>query len=269
MHDPHNRQGHLWLLAGTGEGPGLAHALLRQGWRVSVSVVTPGAAAAYRQLPLSHVWVGPLADVAAIQHRLATQRIDRVVDATHPFATVISRQLVEACGASAGGLVRFERRLEPIISTAAAQLHMIDNVQLVRSERLLLALGSRHLSAVVAAFSPPPPQLFARVLPTPAGLRQARAAGIPPEQLALLRPLQSLAPAAASGALELALCRRWQITDVLCRQSGGASERCWHRVAEALGLRLWLLLRPAPPAGVSVVHSVEALLAALADPSCR
>jgi precorrin-6A/cobalt-precorrin-6A reductase len=269
MHDPHNRQGHLWLLAGTGEGPGLAHALLRQGWRVSVSVVTPGAAAAYRQLPLSHVWVGPLADVAAIRHRLATQRIDRVVDATHPFATVISRQLVEACGASAGGLVRFERRLEPIISTAAAQLHMIDNVQLVRSERLLLALGSRHLSAVVASFPPPPPQLFARVLPTPAGLRQARAAGIPPEQLALLRPLQSLAPAAASGALELALCRRWQITDVLCRQSGGASERCWHRVAEALGLRLWLLLRPAPPAGVSVVHSVEALLAALADPPCR
>jgi len=264
MHDPHNRQGHLWLLAGTGEGPGLAHALLRQGWRVSVSVVTPGAAAAYRQLPLSHVWVGPLADVAAIRHRLATQRIDRVVDATHPFATLISRQLVEACGASKGRLVRFERRLEPIAPAAAAQLHMIDNVQLVRSERLLLALGSRHLSAVVAALPPPPPQLFARVLPTPAGLRQARAAGIPPEQLALLRPLQSLAPAGASGALELALCRRWQITDVLCRQSGGASERCWHRVAEALGLRLWLLLRPAPPAGVSVVHSVEALLAALA-----
>lgn len=264
MHGPHNRQGHLWLLAGTGEGPGLASALLQQGWRVSVSVVTPAAAAAYRQLPLSHVWVGPLADVAAIRHRLATQRIDRVVDATHPFATLISRQLVEACGASSGCLVRFERWLEPIAPAAVAQVHLIDNVQFLRAERLLLALGARHLLAVVAALPPPPPQLFARVLPTPAALRQARAAGIPPEQLALLRPLQRLGPEGRTGALELALCRRWQITDVLCRQSGGASERCWHRVAEALGLRLWLLRRPAPPAGVSVVRSVEALLAALA-----
>jgi precorrin-6A/cobalt-precorrin-6A reductase len=264
MHRPRNRQGHLWLLAGTGEGPGLAAALLQQGWQVSVSVVTAAAAAPYRQLPLRHLWVGPLAGPVAIRERLATQGIDRIVDATHPFATLISRQLVEACGASEGVLVRFERRLEPIAAATAAQLHVIDSLATLHAERLLLALGARHLSAVVAALPTPQPQLFARVLPTPAGLRQARAAGIPPEQLALLRPEQRLGAEGRTGEVEQALCRRWRITDVLCRQSGGTSERCWHRVVASLDLRLWLLRRPQPPAGVTLVHSVEALLAALA-----
>ena len=42
-----NGQGRIWLLSGTGEGPPLAAALLRTGWRVGVSVVTPSAARRY------------------------------------------------------------------------------------------------------------------------------------------------------------------------------------------------------------------------------
>ena len=41
----------IWLLAGTGEGPKLAQALLEQGWRLLVSVVSPEAARAYSPHP--------------------------------------------------------------------------------------------------------------------------------------------------------------------------------------------------------------------------
>ena len=57
-----NDQGRIWLLSGTGEGPPLAAALLRAGWRVDVSVVTPSAARSYAGLALNrilldHSWV--------------------------------------------------------------------------------------------------------------------------------------------------------------------------------------------------------------------
>jgi len=263
MHEPRNRQGHVWLLAGTGEGPAIAAALQQLGWTVSVSVVTDAAAAAYRHLTLDHLWVGALAGPGAIRERLEHQAIDRVVDATHPFATLVSRQLRQACAEARCVLVRFERPLEPIDADSAVAIQQIEHPSALRAERLLLALGGRYLPAVVAALNPPLPELFARVLPTPASLRQALTAGIPSAHLALLRPLQRPGPAANPGGLEQALCRRWRITDVLCRQSGGASERCWHQVAQALDLRLWLLRRPPPPEGVEVLHSVEALLAYL------
>ena len=102
-------------------------------------------------------------------------------------------------------------------------------------------------------------QPHARVLPTPLALRQAVAAGLADEHLALLQPLQGIVP----GRLEAALCRHWQIDAVICRQSGGVTERCWHQVCFELGLDLWLLRRPGPPASVPVVHSVEQLLTLL------
>ena len=95
MHGRRNDQRHVWLLSGTGEGPALAAALVSQGWRVSVSVVTVGAAAAYADLPLENLWTGPLAGVQGIrgvieQAYFRDHGFDWVVDATHPFAVQIS-----------------------------------------------------------------------------------------------------------------------------------------------------------------------------------
>ena len=74
-------------------------------------------------------------------------------------------------------------------------------------------------------------------------MRAALSAGLPTDHLAVLQPLEGACP----GAIERALCRRWQITDVLCRQSGGITERLWRQLSDALDLRLLLLDRPRPP----------------------
>ncbi|MGC6482182.1 MAG: precorrin-6A/cobalt-precorrin-6A reductase [Synechococcus sp.] len=257
MHKLRNRQLHVWLLAGTGEGPSLARALLERGWQVSVSVVTEAAVQPYRPLPLRHRWVGALGDPETIVARVRSANVDLLVDATHPFATQVTTQLVQAVDVLNCPLFRFERPLEP-----APAARVIDRVEAIprvdlAGKRVLLALGARQLGAVVPPLQAAGAQLHARVLPTPLALRQAVAAGLADDQLALLRPHQGAVP----PGLEHALCRHWQIDAVVCRQSGGVTEHSWHRVCADLDLALWLLRRPAPPSSIPVVHSVEQLLA--------
>ena len=45
-------------------------------------------------------------------------------------------------------------------------------------------------------------------------------------------------------SVEAALCRRWGITAVLARQSGGPPEQQWHAICAHQGLKLLLLQRP-------------------------
>ena len=63
MHDPPIDQPRVWLLAGTGDGPRLTHALLQRHWRVRVSVVSPAAAEAYRGLAVESIAIGALGGV--------------------------------------------------------------------------------------------------------------------------------------------------------------------------------------------------------------
>ncbi|MAS28579.1 MAG: precorrin-6x reductase [Synechococcus sp. NAT40] len=259
MHQPRNRQGHVWLLAGTGEGPALAAALQAQGFQVSVSVVTEAAALPYRSLSLHRVWVGALSDEQAIVDRLRQEGVDQLVDATHPFATQITAQLVMASRQVGCPLIRYERPIQPAPCSRVVESVESIPAEALAGQRLLLALGSRYLGRLVPPLRAAGALLYARVLPTPLALRQAVAAGLPDHHLALLRPLQGDSP----GSLEQALCRHWGITAVLCRQSGGAAERCWHEVCIDRGLPLWLLRRPAPPSSLLLVHSVEQMLARL------
>ena len=259
MHRQENRQGTVWLLAGTGDGPHLAEALISQGWHVHVSVVGATAAHPYRGMDVDEIHVGALGGSQGISQWLQTIPVDWVVDATHPFALRISDQLNQACKGSGQSLVRYERRMEDSgkALVLASMATLAD--QALSGRRLLLALGARQLVEAATVARQAGAKVFARVLPSPMSLIQAAAAGVPPEHLAVVRPLQGLEP----GALEAAVCRRWSITDVVCRQSGGATEALWARLSMEMGFGLWLLRRPAPIAEVSVVDSVSQLLAHL------
>lgn len=250
----------LWIIAGTGEGPLLAAALLALGWRLRVQVVSPEAARAYPPDPQLEVVADRLDGPADVQARLADARrrgcpFHWVVDASHPFATRISASLVEACAAMGQPLLRLQRPL----AAAPADRLLVDGAALAArvrvGERLLLAVGARHLAALLAPL--PAVVAHARLLPRPAALRQALAAGLPGSRIACLPP-------GRDGRIERALCRRWSIDTVVCRQSGGITEALWQGVCQADGRRLLLLARPAEPAGVEGL-SMERLLQRLAS----
>jgi precorrin-6A/cobalt-precorrin-6A reductase len=257
--------GRVWLLAGTGEGPPLAEALGRRGWQVRVSVVSGSAALAYPPRPWLEVAVGAIGDGDAagacppeegvrreLERAASEGRPFRwVVDATHPFAHRISAALATACGARHQPLLRLGRPLLPAepgtVLADAAQLAPL----LRPGERLLLALGARRLQDLVR--QTPAAVHHARILPSAAALRQARAAGLPDERIACLRP-------GGDGSVERGLCRHWRIETVVCRRSGGPPEQQWQTIATELGLRLLRLERPAEPEGVACLPA-EALLA--------
>ena len=254
------RQQRIWLLAGTGEGPQLAAALERHGWRVSVSVVTASAARAYAGFDLDQINVGALQGPEAITAELmAGSPFHCVVDATHPFACQISADLQRACAAADQPLLRFERALEG--GKRGSLLNQWGDLERadVRGRRLFLAIGGRHLPMAHAVARAAGAEVFARCLPSATGLRLALAAGLSQGHLAVLRPLQGADP----GAIERALCRRWGISTVLCRQSGGVTERLWRRISDELDLDLLLLRRPSPPAGVETVSCESDLLRCL------
>ena len=54
--------------------------------------------------------------------------------------------------------------------------------------------------------------------------------------------------------------QRWGIGVVLCRQSGGVTEKLWHQLTTDLGLSLLLLQRPSPPNGMDCVEDVCSLM---------
>ena len=259
MHRQENRQGTVWLLAGTGDGPHLAEVLISEGWHVHVSVVGATAVSPYRGMDVDGIHVGALGGSQGISQWLQTIPVDWVVDATHPFALRISDQLNQACKGSGQGLVRFERPMEG--SGKAVVLGSMADLadQSLSGRRLLLALGARQLVEAAKVARDAGATVFARVLPSPISLIQGAAAGVPPEHLAVVRPLQGPQP----GALEAAICRGWAITDVVCRQSGGATEALWASLSMEMGFELWLLRRPSPIAEVPVVHNVSQLLAHL------
>ena len=267
----------LWLIAGTGEGPPLAASLLARGWRLRVSVVSALAARAYAPHDGLELAVGALgANGGEASIRVLVQQLQQarrqgdgfrwVVDASHPFAVRITAALVAACARCDQALLRLVRAQLPL-----AQAELLPDLaalgsRLDRAEPLLLAIGARQLAAAI--HSCPTALHHARVLPSPAALQQALAAGLPPARLACLRP------GPTDAAILAALCRRWRIRSVLCRQSGGAGEASWHRLCQELGLRLLLLRRPAEPAGLEG-WAFEPLLARLSrdaavpDPPAR
>jgi precorrin-6A/cobalt-precorrin-6A reductase len=244
----HHPAGRLWLFSGTGDGPPLARAVLEQGWQLRVSVVTAEAARAYPAHPRLELQVGALGGSEPLRRTLEVARqqgrpFRAVMDAAHPFAQAIHRQLERACGQAAVPLLR-------LLRPATAGLEPPDGVHVLErladltaaglaGRRLLLAIGARQLAEAVAAT--PGALHHARVLPRPAALQQALRAGLAPERLACLHPL------ALADSVESALVRRWRIEAIVARQSGPPTEPLWRRVAAGQGCRLLLLRQPPPP----------------------
>lgn len=257
----HQESRRLWLLSGTGEGPVLAQQLLAMGWQLTVSVVTPAAALAYAASDDLTIQVGALAGEAGVGAELAAARAAGhpyavVVDASHPFACQVSRDLAAVCGRQQQRLLRLQR---PALEGPATLLPALEDLQAVplAGQNLLLAIGARQLAVAMAQSRGA--RHHARLLPTANSLQQAMAAGLEPDRVACLRPGSDL-------AVERALVRRWRITTVLARQSGGPTEQLWRRICRSEGLSLLLLRRPQEQAGVESLD-VEALLATLAGRS--
>src|SRR5580700_7732000 len=87
----------LLILGGTGEAVALARAVLaRFGDQIAVTTALAGRTSRPGPIP-GEVRIGGFGGAAGLAEYLAAQRIDRLIDATHPFAAEISRAARLAC----------------------------------------------------------------------------------------------------------------------------------------------------------------------------
>jgi precorrin-6A/cobalt-precorrin-6A reductase len=236
------------ILGGTGEARRLASVLAD---RPGVDVVTSLAGrVADPLLPPGGVRVGGFGGPAGLAAWLRAERIDAVVDATHPFAAVISGNAVTATRTENVPLLVLRR---PGWSAQPGDdWHRVPSIDLAAravpdlGERVFLTTGRRDLAAfaglggwfLVRSVDPPEPPLPGRV-----------------------EVLLDRGPFTVEG--ELALMRRHRIDVLVTKDSGGAMTAAKLVAARELGIPVVLVDRPAAP-DAHTVSTVDDALAWLA-----
>ncbi len=262
-------QPHLWLLTGTGEGHDFTKSLLKEGWKITVSVVSERASIPYEKLNLEKILIGALITEEEIRSVILSARRKKndfycVIDLTHPFATKITPTISKVCKELGQKFIRYERPIDDILNAfLIKKLTDISNYDL-KNKSILLALGSKHLQESLIFLRDLGANVYARVLANPDSLKKTLSSSILETNFAVLNPSVS-----SDGEIEKALIRKWSIDGVVCRQSGGRTEKLWQGICLSMHLDLWMLERPCKLQPIHSIDSYDELIKGLKSISMK
>ena len=253
-------QPHLWLLTGTGEGHVFAKSLLKEGWKITVSVVSNRAIIPYEKLNLEKILIGALIGEEEIRSVILNERKNHngfycVIDLTHPFATKITASISKICKELDQPFIRYERPIPDILNAFLIKKFSDLGCYNLRNKSILFALGVRQLQEALIFARDLGANVYARVLSNPESIKKTLSSSILKTNFAVLNPSVS-----SEGQIEKALIRKWNIDGVVCRQSGGMNEMLWHRICSSMGIDLWLLKRPYEIQYINSIDNYEDLL---------
>jgi precorrin-6A/cobalt-precorrin-6A reductase len=239
----------ILILGGTAEARALAERLApRRDLDVTLSLAGRTAAPARQAVPVRG---GGFGGADGLADYLKRERVDVLIDATHPYASVISANAVAAARAANVFLIALERRawtpvagdrwteVEGVPAAVAALGHT--------ARRVFVTLGRNELVPLQDA--PQHFYLIRSVDPIE-----------PPLALPHAQYVTARGPFAESG--ERALITAHRIEIIVAKNSGGGATYGKIAAARALGIAVILLRRPPAPDGPTV-HSVDEVLGRL------
>ncbi|MCY4407902.1 MAG: cobalt-precorrin-6A reductase [Rhodospirillaceae bacterium] len=238
----------LLILGGTAEGRALAEAATaRFGSSLTVISALAGRTRA-PILPAGEVRIGGFGGADGLAAYLREERIDLLVDATHPYASRISAQASEAATrAGTRCLVLVRPAWQPVpgdrwidVATVEEAVGAIP----AEAERVFLTVGVRALAPFASR-----PDLWFLV----------RLVDEPPEPIPLAHHRLICARGPFAEADERALLKDHRIDCLVTRASGGDATAAKLAAARARGLPVVMVRRPPPPAGPSASSVEEAL----------
>ena len=241
MQNLENCYENVWILSGTSDGPVIANRLLELNYLVFASVLTYKAGQAYIKNPKLHIITGKLNDKDEIINFIKKNKIKCVIDATHPFAVIISKNIKNACKEINTPLILFDRKSQINKTNNFFYIDDLKNINKVELENknILLAIGSRFLNDTANYYMNCKANVFARVIPTHESITKAFGSCIKKSNIAILEPSKS-----EQGILEKKLCDYWEIDYVLCRESGSYSQKNWESIISGSKMKLFLVKRP-------------------------
>jgi precorrin-6A/cobalt-precorrin-6A reductase len=194
-------------------------------------------------LPVGEVRVGGFGGVDGLRSWLAGSAVDAVVDATHPFAATITANAATACAQLGVPHLVLARPAWPSGEAILvdSDTEAADNVERKGFSRVFLTTGRSGIAAfehvdawfLIRAVTPPDPH----DLPTRHEVVLSRGPYHYDDELALL-------------------CNH-RIDAVVTKNSGGPMTRAKIDAAAALGVAVVMVNRPALPAGVQTVSTVD------------
>jgi precorrin-6A/cobalt-precorrin-6A reductase len=232
------------VLGGTAEAREIATALEDAGIRAVMSLA---GRVQHPDVPVGEARVGGFGGTDGLATWLNEHGCEAVIDATHPFATQISRSAAIACASTGIPLVRLNRpgwKQQP-----TDRWHWVNDIHgaaaLVSTlgARVLLTIGRQRLEAFAAI---PDVWFLIRSIDPPAGRLPAR------HEVVLSR-----GPFTADG--ERALMLQHQIDLLVTRDSGGASTEAKLIAARELGIPVIIIRRPSLPGASTVECASQAV----------
>ena len=239
MQNQGNCYKNVWILSGTSDGPVIANRLLELNYSVFASVLTYKAGQAYIENPKLHIITGKLNNKDQIINFINKNKITCVVDATHPFAVIISKNLNNACKEINTPLLLFVRKSLINNTNNFFYINDLKDINNVDNKNILLAIGSRFLNDTANYYINCKANVFTRVLPTYESITKAFGSCIKNSNIAILEPSKN-----NKSILEKKLCDFWEIDYVLCRESGSYSQKNWESIVSGSKMKLFLVKRP-------------------------
>lgn len=245
----------ILILGGTTEASALTE-LLADDPRFEATVSLAGRTSTPRLQPIA-TRIGGFGGIDGLADFLHTQKIDAMIDATHPYAAQISANAVAACqrtGVPLASIVRPAWTPQPgdawqDVPSPPAAAEALGSP----ARRVFLSLGRQDLHLFAAA---PQHRYLARLIGPP------QQASLPPD-LVLLHQRGPFDREAERRLLE-----DEKIDVIVSKNSGGRATYPKIEAARELGLPIVMIARPDKPAG-HVVASAEEAVAWLGHDSAR
>jgi precorrin-3B C17-methyltransferase len=230
-----------WVFSGTSDGNALAAVMAAQlDCKVVVSAATEhGGALALKDSAHISVWAGRQG-VEARRQALAGSRARVLVDATHPYASAMSEQLIGLSRELGIPYLRYERASQFVAGDGelCASPQLAAERAIACGERIFLSTGSKDLATFLQAPGAAGKQWFVRLTAEPEFIERALALGVPRERICAMQ-------GPFSSAFNSALWRDWGIDCVVTKDSGSpGGYRAKADTARMLGIALIVVARP-------------------------
>lgn len=241
----------ICIFAGTTEGRELAELLKGRPVSVSAFTATEYGGSLIEAAGNVSVSSGRL-DEEEMRALFSKERYDLVVDATHPYAAVVTENIAKACEETGTGYLRVLREGSALpedavfVSDAKEAASFLDETE----GSILLTTGSKELS-VFAPLKDFSERVFARVLPMESSLKACEEAGLPPSRIiAMQGPFTE-----EMNAATLSMCHASWLVTKESGKAGGFDEKL--SAARKAGARLLVIGRPPQREGVSLGEAVK------------
>jgi precorrin-6x reductase len=256
--EPTNRRCDLptvWVFSGTSDGNAVASKLHEAGYHVIVSTASEyGREIVAQNLPGITVRSGKRG-LQARRSEFLSSGARAIVDATHPFATAISAQLMQLAEEIKIPYLRYERpparSAHPTIFCKTMTEAASESIN--RGSRVFLATGAKDLTVFLEHQGASRCRWYVRITPETDSLERALKLGVPRANICAMQgPI--------SKELNQELWKNWRIDCVVTKESGEAGGfLAKAEAAFSLGIPLIVVERP-PVDYPLVAHDVGTIV---------